>query len=207
MSKNVSYETTTVCSLACPGCQRMTKEKYKSDWDKGDIPVDIFEKSLIGLDPKISQVNLTGCYGDAIYHKQFLDILDAVINSGLYWMITTCGANRPPSFWDNVATRDLSRARWIFSIDGLADTNHIYRKNARWETIDYAVRVITGMDKKPRRIEWKYIVFPYNEHQVEQAKQQAKEWNVDFFDPVKSDRSNLLYQYLPIAEQELYAWE
>jgi len=203
---NLSYEITTICSLACPGCQRITKEKYKSDWNKGDLPIDLYIKSLSGLNPNETIINLTGCYGDAIYHKDFFSIIDTTINSGLKWMITTCGANRPNEFWDRLANVDLSKAYWIFSIDGLADTNHIYRKNARWETIDYAVRAISSARKRPRVLEWKYIVFPYNEHQVQEAQELAEEWNIQFT-PVKSDRPNSLYMHLTDDEKKNYVWK
>ena len=81
------------------------------------------------------------------------------------------------------------RHSMIFSIDGLEDTNHIYRKNSNWASIMKAVEIITSVPKQHRPyLEWKYLVFPYNEHQVDEARTLAKNIGFDQFLPYKSLR-------------------
>jgi MoaA/NifB/PqqE/SkfB family radical SAM enzyme len=61
-----------------------------------------------------------------------------------------------------------------FSVDGLADSNHLYRVNARWDDVEAAIRYCGPRVKTV----WKFIVFKHNEHQIEGAKSLAREAGV-----------------------------
>ena len=51
-----------------------------------------------------------------------------------------------------------------FNIDGLQDTNHVYRKNTNFEKIiDNASAYI----RMGGIAEWNYIVFKHNQHQID----------------------------------------
>jgi sulfatase maturation enzyme AslB (radical SAM superfamily) len=54
-----------------------------------------------------------------------------------------------------------------FSIDGLEDTNKIYRINSEWESIMNGFNTIK---KYGIKTVWKFIVFRHNQHQIEEAK-------------------------------------
>ena len=47
-------------------------------------------------------------------------------------------------------------------------------------------------DRKPR-LEWKMLIFKYNEHQVDEARQMAMDLGFDRFTPVVSNRDPLGY--------------
>ena len=57
-------------------------------------------------------------------------------------------------------------------------------------------------DRKPI-LEWKYLVFPYNEHQVPKARQLAMDIGFDSFVPVTSERDIDFYQ---CDNPEIYRW-
>ena len=61
----------------------------------------------------------------------------------------------------------------FFSVDGLEDTNNMYRRGVLWDRIDANIRAYTGTGAKGM---WDYLMFEYNKHQIEQAKDQCKEW-------------------------------
>ena len=66
----------------------------------------------------------------------------------------------------------------VFSIDGLADTNHIYRKNVVWD------RVIANAEAFIRAggsAHWDMLVYEHNEHQVEQCEQLAQAMGFKWF--------------------------
>ena len=52
-------------------------------------------------------------------------------------------------------------------------------------------------------IEWKFLVFPYNQHQVEEARALAMELGFDTFTPVTSER---IIDYYQTDTPELYEW-
>ena len=73
----------------------------------------------------------------------------------------------------------------IFSIDGLKDTNHLYRKNAKWKSIMDAIKCVsTGSCK----LIWKFIVFKHNQHQIKDAEALSKKIGFDHFRLEHSDR-------------------
>ena len=57
-----------------------------------------------------------------------------------------------------------------FGIDGLEDTNHIYRRNVDWDRLqkNFRAYIKAGGDAG-----WQFIVFPWNEHQIEEARQRS----------------------------------
>ena len=73
----------------------------------------------------------------------------------------------------------------VFSIDGLEDTNHIYRRNVKWNKImENAMSFIsTGASAH-----WDMLVFEHNKHQVEEAKELAKEMGFTWFRSKETDR-------------------
>jgi MoaA/NifB/PqqE/SkfB family radical SAM enzyme len=58
-----------------------------------------------------------------------------------------------------------------FSIDGLEDTNHIYRQGVKFSRVMANMRAaIDG----GARVCWQYIVFPWNKHQVDETRALAQ---------------------------------
>ena len=65
-----------------------------------------------------------------------------------------------------------------FSLDGLEDTNHLYRKNSDWGMLMNAVHIMANSNTP---IVWKFIVFKSNQHQIDEARQASKDLGfVDF---------------------------
>ena len=66
----------------------------------------------------------------------------------------------------------------VFSIDGLEDTNHLYRRNVKWEkVIENARSFITAGGKA----HWDMLVFEHNKHQVDEAKSYANKLGFVWF--------------------------
>ena len=97
-----------------------------------------------------------------------------------------------------------TRQKFTFSVDGLEDTNHLYRINAKWKSVMMGMKAMGSLpkDRKPI-LEWKYLVFPYNEHQVPKARQLAMDIGFDSFVPVTSERDIDFYQ---CDNPEIYRW-
>ena len=92
----------------------------------------------------------------------------------------------------------------MFSVDGLEDTNHIFRINAKWNTVLRGMKAMGSLPKSNRPwLEWKYLVFPYNAHQVKEARELAMDIGFDQFSPVRSERENSFYKS---DNPEIYRW-
>jgi MoaA/NifB/PqqE/SkfB family radical SAM enzyme len=77
----------------------------------------------------------------------------------------------------------------IFSIDGLEDTNHIYRIDTNWKLI---MRNMKTFIDAGGYSDWKFLIFEHNQHQVEKAKQLAKQSGVKNFITEPSSRQTVV---------------
>lgn len=187
--ESIELEISTKCPIKCPACPRNYKP-LSSGWNTGFMDIGVL-KSLVN-DTLYRNYIFCGAYGDAIYHPKIVEIIDFMLKTNKRFMIETNGSYIKPATWQSIAQLDWMpysrrRAKFVFSIDGLEDTNHIYRKNSDWPSIMAGIKTLAGMKYKPD-MEWKYLVFPYNEHQVEQARALSVDLGFDTFSAVKSLR-------------------
>jgi len=73
----------------------------------------------------------------------------------------------------------------VFSIDGLADTNHLYRRRTNFEKVMENAAAFIAAGGHAR---WDYLVFKHNEHQVEEAEVLAKKMGFKHFRIRKTSR-------------------
>lgn len=176
--KSFNVEATNNCRLKCRECDRTLRPEITKKIK--DLDVSLFEK-LIYQDLKnydISQIpfNFCGIYGDNLYHKKIIDIFRIIKSRNGIVRLETNGSYYKN--WDDLFGVLDKTDQITFSIDGLEDTNQLYRKNSKWSDIINAIEIAR---KYPLEKRWKYIVFKHNQHQIEEAKQLAKELEIDKF--------------------------
>ena len=169
-------ELTQRCPLACPACERtISFERVNPKLDINTQHMkDFFSPSYL----KNQQVQLQGNLGDPIYHPEFHEIAEHFFNVE-YLNVTTNGMHRQ-NFWRRVLETWPSTSEITLSIDGLQDTNYLYRVNSKWDQIQELFDLIAST-KRQCKIEWKFIVFEHNHHQVEQAQEIAKSIGINKF--------------------------
>ena len=199
----LEIELTTKCTLGCPACPRNDTEEKKENWDVGHMNTDI-AKSLANSTVERSYL-FVGCYGDPIYHPDFIDIIKYYVDRDKRLTIHTNGSFKKQKWWDELASLNWTyKQKFTFSVDGLEDTNHIYRIRADWKSIMMGMKTMGSLPKHRKPwIEWKMLVFPYNEHQVPEAEQLAIDVGVNMFSPVKSERDISSYR---VENNEIYRW-
>ena len=127
--------------------------------------------------------------------------------------INTNGGMKTTPFW--IALGELfekNHSRYvIFSVDGLEDTNHIYRRNVKWNKVSdnmycYSQTGATGI--------WEFLKFKHNEHQLKEAKEMA-DWlgfeirfkNPNGFEggpmPARDKDYNIEYEMFPATGREI----
>lgn len=168
----------------------------KAIWDAGHLDKELVLE--LANTTSFAKYIFCGCYGDAIYHPDFLEICDYFIKKGKYIAVHTNGSAKPEKFWQKAAQQDWNSCDFTFSIDGLEDTNHIYRVNSKWKQVMTGVKYMTSIPKERRpKLEWKMLIFKYNKHQVDEARQMAKGLGFDIFNPVESTRGTDEYGMEP----------
>ena len=174
-------EPTSKCALECTLCDRTWFYETFKKRSLHEINVDNIVK-FIGVNADIS---LCGNNGDPIYHSKFLELCKKFKANNCSLHIHTNGSAKTKAWWEklnNMLTKDDCIT---FAIDGLADTNHLYRKNAKWNSIMTAVTVLKTRNFK---MVWQFIPFKHNQHQIAEAIKMSKKLSFDEFKLTRSDR-------------------
>ena len=186
--KVIEFEVTTTCNSFCPVCVR-----FQSDDDGVWLnPLVDFNQHLsvehltkILSDSCVSEdveLDFIGTAGDPIAHPNFLELLEVVkkLKPRARLNIHTNGGLRNTDYYKKLAeVLDGFRYHFRFSIDGLEDTNHIYRIGVQWNRLIDNVRAFI---KAGGEVTWQMVMFPWNKHQVNEARIFAKELGCIGFD-------------------------
>jgi len=97
----------------------------------------------------------------------------------------TNGSAKRPEWWARLAGILGSNGHVVFSLDGLEDTNHLYRQGTVWKKIMENAQAFIAAGGRAR---WDYIVFAHNEHQVEAAEALSIQMGFERFQYKKSAR-------------------
>ena len=164
-------EITTYCNAACPQCPR----NINGGEVNPHLPLCHLDRDLINtrfsleLCNKLKQIFFCGSYGDPIVHPEFLEIVKDFRNKSktLWIYIHTNGGYHNLEWWKELAEVIGPCGKIDFGIDGLEDTNHLYRRHVDFrKVINNAQSFIQAGGKA----QWNYIVFEHNQHQIEAAK-------------------------------------
>lgn len=188
----IHIELTNACNAACPMCVRFHNNSplIRPDMQTGQITLELFKKYF--PDDILKQTRLIlfcGVHGDPCVARDTYEICKYIgeTSPNTKIMMNTNGGMRTPEWWDKMGAlfAKYKSREWLitFSIDGLEDTNHIYRRNVVWEKLEANVRAFTKHNPVSA---WDYLIFKHNEHQLEEAKQKCKELNISEFIPKKA---------------------
>lgn len=184
--KTVHLEITSKCNARCPMCLR-TVCGGKDNPILPLVELNLEEIKKIFTPDFLKQLNrifMCGNYGDPIIAKDTLEAFKYFReqNPNIRLDMFTNGSAKSESWWREIAeVIDLVH----FGVDGLEDTNHIYRKGTHFPTIERNIKAYIGAGGQAV---WDYIVFKHNEHQIEEARQKSEEWGFKKFNIKKTGR-------------------
>ena len=161
----------------CPQCARVTGDnKVNPRLEMKDLTVDDYITIFTPFIGKQIRIIHCGNYGDAIASPTF-DKTNLWLYENGFKSVTvmTNGSARNTEWWANLAKLGTYV---VFSIDGLEDTNHIYRVNSNFKKIIENIKAFVGAGGLAR---WDYIMFDHNKHQVDEARQLSKDLGMDAF--------------------------
>ena len=162
-------ELTTKCNANCIQCHR---NMGGSDINP-DLPLcELFLDDIRRILPPeflrtLQSVKICGSYGDALVARDTLDIFQYLraANADLRLDFHTNGSGRDSSWWQALAECGVIVT---FAIDGLRDTNHLYRRGTSWDRI---MDSVDSFVKHEGVAVWSFIAFEHNEHEIAEARQ------------------------------------
>lgn len=215
--ERIQIELSNVCNSQCPGCGRFERDwdqldaviKRDNKLNIHNLPLKLKESinlsSPVHMDLNVIKdllasnalkdlrfFELVGTVDDPFAYKYLLELFEYLADnySHLILIIHTNGSIRNAEFFaklPGIFSKFKEQPRLTFSIDGLEDTNHIYRRNCQWKKI---MENSTAFIQAGGQAIWQFVIFPWNMHQVQQAEQLSKDMGFTSF-KTREDRSEL----------------
>jgi MoaA/NifB/PqqE/SkfB family radical SAM enzyme len=178
----LQFELSSMCNALCLGCVRTNTNSFNEKKyvipEKEYISFDVFKKIILSPSfASVGELEFCGTIDDPLMHPEFLEFLDfAAETQGKKYTvyIHTNASLRNKEYWIKLAQVLKKHKRHMvkFSIDGLEDTNHVYRQNTTWSKIMENAQAFIDAGGTAG---WQYLIFPWNEHQVMDAKKLSVE--------------------------------
>lgn len=187
-------ELTNACNAACPSCVRfyINSPNVRPDLEIGQITLEKFKKWFPpDIIKKCDLILFCGVHGDPCVARDTLEICEyiASVSDKVAVRMNTNGGMRRPDWWFKLGKlfakykRVMHHWEVTFSIDGLEDTNHLYRRNVNWQILMANVKAFIKAGGAAR---WDYLIFKHNEHQIAEAKEFSQHLGFREFVPKKA---------------------
>ena len=162
----IHVEASTYCNARCPLCPRsLYGFKVEGVYPEVHLSIDKFQECLLQL-PNRTYVYFNGNLGDPMMNPNILELANM---TNCRTSITTNGSIGTQNTWQSLAKNNVEV---VFSIDGLEDTNHLYRQDVDWNKLMDRVKWFIDAGGIAQ---WKFILFKHNVHQQKQAKELSKQ--------------------------------
>lgn len=186
---HIHFELTNKCNAACPCCAR-NQFGRTNPWL---VPRELYLEDIqrIMKDSKlVNQSNILYCgnYGDPCVARDIIEIVKWFKEQPFIFprprqqIINTNGGMKSPKFWAELAQQFQKSddcGRVTFSIDGLEDTNHLYRRQVKWDKLWANLNAFVDAGGNAN---WEFLVFGHNKHQVEEARKLAHSLGMTFME-------------------------
>ena len=206
-------ELTSRCNALCPMCGRTTGMdgaveggevilKKRDDVELLDTDPKLLANMIEEMKPFIpNHVFINGNFGDPIMYPHLLEVVKMYKDAGVPQVtLSTNGSVHKPEWWIELASIMRKPDKVIFAVDGLEDTNHLYRVNTNFNKIMENAQAFIDAGGLAR---WDFIAFAHNEHQIEEAKELANKMGFVKFRYKKSNRYVIPTHYAGDGEEKV----
>lgn len=188
--ETVHLEITAKCNASCPQCGR---NKFGGP-DNEFLPqtelslADMQHIMPVSFVKQLKKLYMCGNYGDPIAATDTLEVYEWLreVNPDIKLGMHTNASARTPAWWAKLGSILSKKGDYAkFGLDGLADTNHIYRRGTNWVKITENIQAFIDAGGIAQ---WEFIVFKHNEHQIEEARALSEKMGFKQFRTKKTGR-------------------
>jgi len=201
--RKLQVDISSYCNAKCPGCARNkqggdTKDFLSLNHFDVDIWNRLVEHDINGIE--LESLRLNGNWGDAGMHPQLPQMMEKFIlhHPRTSIFIATNGGMQTTQWWEKLGHIMSASASHnvVFALDGLEDTNHIHRRNVRYNKV---IENIQAFVKGNGIANIVFTVFDHNQHQIDDIIQLGKDLgcfevqirrSFKSYMPVKTDTEN-----------------
>jgi sulfatase maturation enzyme AslB (radical SAM superfamily) len=170
-----------VCQAACPLCARETDKEFRKDRQHHLTVRQVLKHFDDAAIAQLDKMFMCGNYGDPVAGKHTVELYQYFrqINPDIVLGLNTNGGIQNPFWWYGLAKiMNQPQDYVVFSIDGLEDTNQVYRKNVSWDKLIANARSFIEAGGSAH---WDMLVYKHNQHQVDECEQLAKDMGFKWF--------------------------
>ncbi|RMF58920.1 MAG: radical SAM protein [Calditrichaeota bacterium] len=176
-SKKFMVEATSLCNLKCPLCP-VPAHLHR---DVGHMEMHTFREvidDLVGHAKKIDFWN----FGEPFLNPNFFEMVKYATDRGIKIRVSTNSTFLDDEYIEKIFWSNLSSI--IVCLDGASkETHERYRIGSQFEKVRDGIRRLSLTRRKLGRelpfIRLQYLVFSYNEHEIEDIIEMAEEMQVD----------------------------
>jgi MoaA/NifB/PqqE/SkfB family radical SAM enzyme len=180
--KVLHLELSSNCQAKCPMCARNFHGGMENPLLKvSDITLELFTASVPPeFLAQLERLTMCGNFGDPLLNNDLIPIIEYIRDSApnIKLDVHTNGSLRSKAWWTALAKAMPQNHLVQFGIDGLEDTHALYRIGTDFNKIIENAKTYIAAGGLAR---WNFITFKHNEHQLETARQMAKDLGFDSF--------------------------
>lgn len=201
LPKSIRLEACTICQLDCPACYiRQDPEGVAKGCGNGMLSFENFKK--IVDDNNFETIELSN-HGEIFLNPELVKMMEYAYKKGIK-LTADNGVNL------NKLTDEQAEAlvkyqfdNIVVSIDGASqETYQQYRRHGNFDKVIEHIERINFYKKKYKSekpdLNWKFILFGHNEHEVKKAQKLAKKLHMEIFFVTNWDPS-----FSPVKDREL----
>jgi MoaA/NifB/PqqE/SkfB family radical SAM enzyme len=181
----VMVDVTSACNLACPFCKTGKKAR-------GRRPAMLHMDDYIRLMDEIGKyLYIVAFYvdGEPVLNPRFPEFVKIAVAHGVFTSTSSNATLITPEIADQLVAAGLDHIS--LAIDGTTqEIYEIYRRKGKLaDAIDGLRNLVEAKRRQGRSkpyIEWQFIVFRHNEHQLAEARELAHKLGADGFEPIPS---------------------
>ena len=126
---SLHVEPSSHCNARCPGCPRNGYGyPLQGFFEEKHIDIGKYERILVSY-PEVKEILFCGNHGDPMMNP---DIAQLCSKKNIHYTIATNGGIGRLETYETLAAKGVVIT---FGIDGLEDTNHLYRQGVKWRNL------------------------------------------------------------------------
>lgn len=173
----INSEPTNFCNFHCPFCPT----GKKSNRPGGFAEIELYKNIFKQMGSTAYLLTIHG-WGEPLMVKNLPEIIRLANKNKICTVVSTNGSLLDSNMSKEIISSQLDCL--IFSIDGISEKSYQeYRKGGEFETVLNNMKELISLKKimgsSTPFIEWQFLVFKHNEHEIQAAKQIAREIGVD----------------------------
>ena len=177
-------EVNNICNLHCPFC--LTGKDTTLDRPKRNMSLEEMKQSIEAVADYLYFIQLYN-WGEPLLNKDLFEFIRYAHQRRIFTMVSSNMNFARPGLAEQ--TVDSGLDYFISAIDGFSPESYVkYRRGGDFEK---AIRNMEDVLTKRKQqgvdhpfVEWQYVVFRHNQHELEAARTFAERIGVDYFHPI-----------------------